>query len=49
MRDIPPSHSDVFNTTAILIRRGAGAKVRAELMIVMIDYFGRAAWTKRGI
>jgi hypothetical protein len=48
-RDIPPSLSDVFNTTAILIRHGAGTKGSAELMIVMIDYFGRAAWTIRGI
>jgi len=49
MRDIPPSHSDVFSTTAILIRHRAGDKGRAELMIAMIDYCGRAAWKIRGI
>jgi hypothetical protein len=49
MRDIPPSRSDIFITTAILIRHGAGAKGRAELMIVMIDYFCRVAWIIRGI
>jgi hypothetical protein len=49
MRDIPLSRSDVFITTAILIRHGTGAKGRAELTIVTIDYFGRAAWIIRGI
>lgn len=48
IRDIPPSRSDVYSATAILIRHGAGAKGRSEFMIVMIDYFGRAAWTIRG-
>jgi hypothetical protein len=49
MRDIPPSRSDVFSTNAILIRHWAGEKGRVELVIVMIDYFGGASWTIRGI